>query len=95
VWRAAVAVLWAQVVSSELAAVAAAREAASEEARRLGARLASAEQLLRAREAEGEDLRRVYEALAADHRRWGWRGGRGLGLQPCATAGHAGGRSAW
>lgn len=61
----------AQVVGNELATACGQRDAAAEEARGLGARLASAEQLLRAKESEVEDLRAAYEGLALENRRWG------------------------
>lgn len=59
-----------QVVSSELASCSQQRECAVEEVRRFGARLAGAEQLLRARDLELEDLRRAYEGVVMENRRW-------------------------
>lgn len=56
-------------MSNELAVASQQRDSQGDELRRVSGRLASAEQLLRAKEMEVEDLRRAYESLALEARR--------------------------
>jgi anti-sigma28 factor (negative regulator of flagellin synthesis) len=58
-----------QAVGNELSSAAQQRDHSLDELRRVSSRMATAEQLVRAKEAEVEDLRRVYETLALEHRR--------------------------
>lgn len=57
-----------QAVSSELAAVVQARDAHADEARKLGARVTSAEQLLKAKVGVGKELLRVGRVVEGS---WG------------------------